>query len=151
MCRKNITVEKKCHTVKNDVICTASQYIIFASQTYRGKVHDKRILDEEGIKYPENAILLMDTGFIGYNAEGAIVLIPYKKPIGGELTVEQKKENREISRKRVCVENAIGGAKRNRSTKELCRNWKEGIKDTVFIIACSLHNLRVKLRYSTKN
>jgi hypothetical protein len=46
----------------------------------------------------------------------------------------------------VRVEHAIGGAKRSRIVKDVLRNTKERFSDTVMVIACGLHNLRVRRR-----
>jgi hypothetical protein len=37
------------------------------SQTYAGKTHDKKSVDQETLCYPRNAILPKDTGFPGYD------------------------------------------------------------------------------------
>ena len=44
------------------------------------------------------------------------------------------------------VEHALSGVKRSRSVKDVLRNTKEGIADLVMLIACGLHNLRVRYR-----
>jgi hypothetical protein len=36
------------------------------SQTYVGKMHDKKIADQESISYPPGTVLYKDTGFQGY-------------------------------------------------------------------------------------
>lgn len=36
--------------------------------------------------------------------------------------------------------------KRSRSVKEVLRNTKEGVTDLFMLIACGLHNLRVRYR-----
>ena len=69
-----------------------------------GKKHDKKIADEVAIAYPEGTRLQQDTGFQGFAPEGVIILQPKKKPRGGELTVEEKEANRELSRVRVIIE-----------------------------------------------
>jgi hypothetical protein len=49
-----------------------------------------------------------DLGFIGYLLEDILILMPHKKPKGGELTKEQKLENQRISSLRVPVEHVLG-------------------------------------------
>ena len=58
----------------------------------------------------------------------------------------EKRHNRKISRVRVRVEHALSGIKRSRSVKDVLRNTKEGLSDLVMVIACGLHNLRVRVR-----
>jgi hypothetical protein len=58
---------KKNHCDKNVVIVNSrGQRIDYLSQTYPGKMHDKKIADEEQIVYPPGATLYKDTGFQGY-------------------------------------------------------------------------------------
>ena len=44
------------------------------------------------------------------------------------------------------VEHALAGVKRARSVKDVLRNTKEGIAALLMLIACGLHNLRVRYR-----
>jgi len=62
------------------------------------------------------------------------------------LTPGQKRHNRKLSRVRVRVEHAIAGVKRSRIVKDLLRNTKERFSDLVMVVACGLHNLRVRRR-----
>jgi len=71
---------------------------------------------------------------------------PKKKPLGGELTTDEKEKNRVISSVRVRIEHAIGGVKRYKIVKETIRNWKKGFKDKVLETCCGLHNFRLKFR-----
>ena len=62
----------------------------------------------------------------------------------------QKKDAHPIERAggqvRVRVEHAISGVKRSRIVKDVFRNTKDRFSDTVMVVACGLHNLRVRLR-----
>ena len=71
---------------------------------------------------------------------------PKKKPLGGELTTDEKEKNRVISSVRVRIEHAIGCVKRYKIVKETIRNWKKGFKDKVLETCCGLHNFRLKFR-----
>jgi len=62
------------------------------------------------------------------------------------LTAKEKERNRKISKIRVKVEHAISGVKRSRIVKDVLRNTKDGFSDSVMVIACCLHNLRVDHR-----
>jgi hypothetical protein len=44
------------------------------------------------------------------------------------------------------VEHALAGVKRSRIVKEIFRNTKEALSDLVMVVACGLHNLRVRYR-----
>jgi len=59
--------KKKAHSDKNVVIVNAkSKRVDYLSQTYAGKIHDKKIADSEGIHYAPASTLHKDTGFQGY-------------------------------------------------------------------------------------
>ncbi|MCZ6676572.1 MAG: hypothetical protein O7E52_04905 [Candidatus Poribacteria bacterium] len=84
----------------------------FLTDTVFGKKHDKRLADEAGYTVPEGSLLYQDTGFQGFSIEGVTIIQPKKKPKGGELTSEEKENNRLISSIRIRIEHAIGGVKR---------------------------------------
>ena len=59
--------KQKPHRDKNVVVVNAkTKRVGYLSQTYAGKVHDKKIVDTEPIRYPAGTILYKDTGFQGY-------------------------------------------------------------------------------------
>jgi hypothetical protein len=118
------------------------------SQTYVGKRHDKKIVDEEKPTYPKDISLYKDTGFQGYEPEDVQTFQPQKKPKGKELSPEQREQNNLISSVRIVIEHIIGGIKRCRIVKDVFRNTKAKYDDLVMEIACGLHNLRVHHRGS---
>ena len=89
--------------------------------------------------------LWLDLGFIGYNPENAEIYRPEKKPKGKELTDEQKKSNRLISRTRVKVEHAIGNCKIFRIVKEEIRAYKNDFRDLAFNMKQPQANLWIHL------
>lgn len=143
--------KKKGHTVKNNVITNRKGRMLYLSDTYEGKKHDKKIADEEEYCFPLGSKLLQDTGFQGYKPDGVTILQPKKKPRGGELTSEDKVLNRAISSIRVGVEHHIGGVKRCQIVAVKFRNRVAHFVDDVMETACGLHNFRVSHRQgSTK-
>lgn len=71
--------KKKTHCDKNVVIVQAkTKRVGFLSQTYAGKIHDKKIVDTEPIVYPAGTILYQDTGFQGYAPEVEQICQPKK-------------------------------------------------------------------------
>lgn len=120
--------------------------MLYLSDTYPGSVHDKAIADEQDIEFQRTIDLLQDTGFQGYQPKNARVIQPLKKPKGKELTEEQKQDNRAKASKRVVIEHAIAGLKTWRIAKEVCRSWIQHTRDYFILIACALHNFRLKCR-----
>src|SRR5262245_11733825 len=65
--RLHYSGKKKAHSDKNVVVVNArSKRVGYLSGTHAGKVHDKKVAEGEGIRYPRQSTLLKDTGFQGY-------------------------------------------------------------------------------------
>jgi len=139
---------KKCHTFKNNIISEANgKRVLYLSPTYEGHHHDKKLADQEKYHFPEGTVLVKDTGFQGYEPVGVISLQPKKKAPKEERSLADRLLNRAISSLRVPVEHTLSGVKRMRIVKDLFRNTRNGFADLVMLVACGLHNLRVKTRY----
>jgi hypothetical protein len=70
-------------------------------------------------------------GFHGLQNEYVNVEIPHKTPKGGELSDEQKQENRALASERVVCEHAFAGVKRYTIVSQLCRNRIKEFTSTV--------------------
>ena len=144
MFKKIFIVAKKNHTIKNLIVSDLNNNILYISQTWEGKIHDKMMCDIEELKFSKNVRLWLDSGFEGFNPENAEINRPKKKPKGRELTVIEKKSNQQISSTRVKVEHAIGNCKVFRIVKEEIRSFKDDFRDLVMILACALSNFKLK-------
>ena len=120
--------------------------IRFMSATYAGKWHDKALVDDEQYTLPAGSVLYQDMGFQGFAIDHVTVQQPTKKPRGGELTSEQKEENRRIAREKMRIEPTIGSVKRCRSIKDKLRSWQDTVRDMLMAIAAGLHNWRLRYR-----
>ncbi|MGV0027419.1 transposase [Phormidesmis priestleyi] len=138
--------KKKAHTLKNNVITQRGGKVLFLSDTYEGKKHDKKIADEEAYQFPQASTLWQDTGFQGYAPEGVKIEQPKKKPRKADLTQAEKDENQTIAKIRVEVEHQIGGIKRSQIVVQKFRNRVDHYADDVMEIACGLHNFRLSHR-----
>jgi hypothetical protein len=137
---------KKKHTLKNNLIVDIEERLVrYLSETYPGRMHDKRICDIEELVFPLEINLFQDTGFQGYQPLGVTIYQPKKKPQGQALTAEEKAENQLISSIRILVEHIISSVKRCRIVKDIFRNTKAFFADQVMEIACGLHNFRTIL------
>lgn len=81
----------------------------------------------------------------------ASAIVPHKKPRNTktekrELTKEQKDFNKELSKKRVKVENVLAHVKILRIVKDKNRNYRFGFRENLMKTACGLHNFRQKPR-----
>jgi DDE superfamily endonuclease len=116
------------------------------SITDEGRCHDKRLADSEPYDLPAGSSLYQDMGFQGFAIDDIIIIQPKKKPRGGELTAEEKEENRRINSIRVLIEHVISSVKRYRIVKEKLRLWREHVQDMVMETCCGLHNFRLRFR-----
>ena len=67
------------------------------SATCEGKKHDKKLADEQALRFPKGSKLWKDTGFQGYEPAGVTTLQAKKKPKGGELSPAEQEANRRVS------------------------------------------------------
>ncbi len=70
--------KKKTHTVKNLVITNLLGFIIWASPTTFGRIHDKTM--SESINIATNIVIMADLGFKGWVPKQVKLLLPHKKP-----------------------------------------------------------------------
>jgi len=131
--------------VKNVLLVNAPLTILFLSDTYGGRTHDKPIADATPYPLPAGSQLLQDLGFLAFTLPGVDILMPTKKPRRQELTVEQQLANEARHQRRLQIEHVNSSVKRCRIIKDRLRLWKAGIPDLVMELCCVLHNFRVSL------
>jgi len=142
--REYYSGKKKRHTVNNIVITDKRTKKVKAlGRTQKGRRHDKAVADDEGYRFPKGSTLWKDTGFQGYEPEQTTTYQPKKKPRAGELTPEEKVQNRAISSERIGVEHSIGGVKIYHIVRDIYRNHRQAFEDLVMETACGLFNLRL--------
>ena len=137
--------KKKDHTVKNVLLVNAWLRILFLSDTYGGRTHEKPMADATPYPLPAGSRLLQDLGFLAFTLPGVVILMPTKKPRGQELTREQQRANQALHQRRLRIEHVNSSVKRCRIVKDRIRLWKEGVRDLVMELCCALHNFRVRL------
>src|SRR6266567_1959672 len=81
--------KKKDHTVKNVLLINALLTILFLSDTWGGRVHDKWIADATPSPLPVGSRLLQDLGFLAFTLPQVEILMPTKTPRGEELGLDQ--------------------------------------------------------------
>jgi len=76
-------VEKKAHTVKNNLIAGLDDRDIkYLGNTRSGRVHDKRMADEEQAQVPEGYDVYRDSGFQGIRwVKASRCLNPKRNPV----------------------------------------------------------------------
>ena len=132
--------------MKNVLLGDDQCQVPFLSDTYEGSQHDKPIADHTPYPLPKGSELLQDLGFVGFTLQAIEITMPHKKPRGGELSAEQKAENRLIAHRRIRIEHIICSIKRLRIVKDTIRLWKDTARDMVMEVCVALHNFRLRLR-----
>ena len=139
----NYSGKKKRHTRKHLAVVNQNKQVLVLSQAREGKLHDKKFHDEEKLigNIPAEIPIEVDTGFQGIQHQYENIRIPHKKPKGGELSEQQKSDNRKLSQSRVVCENAFAGVKRYGVVSQIYRNHKHDFDDKLMLTASGLWNL----------
>jgi DDE superfamily endonuclease len=103
--------------------------ILFLSDTYGGRTHEKPVADATPYPLPAGSRLLQDLGFLAFTLPQAEILMPVKKPRGQELTREQYRANQTLYQRQLRIEHVNSSVKRCRIVKDCIRLWKEGVGD----------------------
>lgn len=146
--KRQYSGKKKRHTVKNIIVSDRKKRILVITPTTTGKSHDYRELKRrrlaEGI--PKKVRAWLDTGFQGIRKDfpGLQVRMPKRANRGHPLTAAQQKTNLAISRRRILVENAIGGVKRYRSLTDVFRNHTNAFADRLMLVGAGLWNFHLQ-------
>ena len=147
--------KKKRHTTKQVTLAhPKTQYILAVSAEHPGKDHDKKLIDEEGMRANQSVIFKGDSGFQGLAIGDAQIITPIKKKRKkkgeprDELSPEAKQSNRQLAQERIAIEHSNAGFKRNHSASDILRNTRKGCGLLFNLVAMSLHNLRVTMRAS---
>lgn len=140
--KEHYSGKKRRHTRKHLAAVDEGKRVLVLTEAREGKVHDKRLLDEEQIVQgiPDEIVIAVDLGFLGLQKEYDNIEMPHKKPRGGNLSDEQKRENREKSSRRVRCENAFAGVKRYRIVSDIYRNRVSDFDDRSMLTATGLWN-----------
>jgi len=109
----------KQHTIKTQLTVASfghSGRILDVSNSYPGSTHDKTILDIEKtpLKFPIRTPQRFDSGYQGAHKDypNHYIIIPVKRPKGGELVDLEKDHNTAHSKRRVRSEHAIAKIKK---------------------------------------
>ena len=90
--------KKKRHSIKNNLIIEKrTRKIKGLSTTCEGKKHDKKLADEQALRFPKGSKLWKDTGFQGYESAGGTTLQAKKKPKGSKLSPAEQEAKRRVS------------------------------------------------------
>ncbi len=120
--------------------------VIYLSPTYSGSVHDKKICNQESLTFAKKVQVLVDLGFLGLTSSTAQIIMPHKHKKNQTLSSEQEEYNKWVSKIRVRIEHTIASIKIFRKVKEKFRGRLFAREDSVMLVACGLHNLKLKIK-----
>ncbi|MEQ1734329.1 MAG: transposase family protein [Bacteroidia bacterium] len=120
--------------------------ILYLSPTYTGKVHDKKICNEEKLQIKTQGLVFVDLGFVGLTSDSAQIITPHKRKKNKELTQSQEQYNSWLAKIRVKIEHVMASIKIYRKVKEKYRGRLYKREDTIMLVACALHNLKLKAK-----
>ena len=144
--KRTYSGKKKRNTRKHIGASDQDKRILVLTPVQDGKFHDKCLLDASILveSIPQDIPIQGDLGLKGLEEEYDNIEIPHKKPKGGQLTNEQKAQNRELSRERVVVEHAFGGTKPYGAAANIYRNRKKAFDDHLMLTSAGLWNFYLK-------
>jgi hypothetical protein len=113
--------KKKRHTLKTQVVTDVTGEVLEVTGGHRGPAADKKIYEASGVaqQFPA-AVKQADLAYLGT----AGVETPHRKARGGELTAEQRAENRQLASVRVHVEHGI---RRIKGFKIVRENYRHAV------------------------
>lgn len=131
--------KKKQHTIKVQILASSIRKIL-SVDCEKGKKHDFLIFKQSDILIHPDSELLADSGYQGINKYHENSVIPIKKK---EIprTTEAKAHNKELSKRRVLIENINRSCKIFRCVKEVYRGKHKNYGLTWRLVA-ALVNLR---------
>jgi hypothetical protein len=131
--------------VKSVLLINAALTILCLSETDAGRTHDQRIAEATPYPLPAGSRLLQDPGCLAFTLDGVEIIMPTRKPRGGQLTRARKAANRRIARRRMRIEHVNSSVKRSRIVHDIRRLRKAAVQDLVMDVCCALHNFPVRL------
>ena len=124
--RQSYSGKKKRHTLKHQVVVTRKRKgpgekqkvrIKAVSKGAKGRVHDKKLYDRSRVRIPAGVPKSGDSGY-----QGSDLRVPKKKPRKGQLSDEEKRDNRRLAKERIVAEHGIGKMKIWRIAADRYRN-----------------------------
>ncbi len=140
--REDYSGKKKRHTRSHLALVGPDRKLLTFSHAYAGRHNDKGILNQEGwVEWIPDAVSIQgDLGFFGLQNEVVNVELPHKKPLGGQLSDEQKADNQALASERVVCEHSFAGLKRYGIAHQVYRNRVEGFDDRSMVTVAGLWN-----------
>jgi hypothetical protein len=106
--KRKYSGKKKMHTQKAQIIMNPKwRWRVLRTAFAEWRVHDKKLYDNSRVPMNKKAKKRLDSWYQGVQKSTWNVYLPHKWSKKHKLTKEQKKNNHELSKKRIKVENKI--------------------------------------------
>lgn len=137
--KKYYSGKKKRHTIKQQIVVDASSGKIIATSMAVGKTHDFKIYKNSKNRVHAKTKIQGDSGYQGIQKIHANSEIPKKRSKKNPLSQEDKRKNKEISSRRVIVENVFAFIKKFKIISQRYRNRRKrfGLR---FNLICGIFN-----------
>lgn len=112
----------------------------------KGSVHDFKLLKKSKLKFSRLIIILGDLGYLGIKEIYKNAMIPYKSSKKKVLTEQEKEFNKQLSKRRIIVENKIRECKIFRIAKDVFRG-KHKNYGLIWNIVAGLVNFKVSTKH----
>lgn len=130
--------------MKSQVVVNASSKEVICTAHGRGTTHDLALYKQSRLELHESLELLADSGYQGLSKLHDKSRTPKKKSKKRQLTKAERRANRELSRRRIVVENVIRSLKIFRILLERYRNRRKRFALRFNLIA-GLYNFELSL------
>ena len=130
--------------MKAQVIIDQRNGQILCTAYGKGCEHDFKLYKRSKIRIRKEVRCLADKGYQGIRNHHHFSQTPKKKPRKGKLSVAETKENRELAKKRIIIENVFAQLKRFRILQGRYRNRRKrfGLR---FNLIASIYNYELNL------
>lgn len=143
--KKNYSGKKKKHTKKTQIVAEQNTSLIICTAYGEGSEHDFTLFKKSKLVIAEKILVCADKGYQGIHVFHENSQIPHKKKKDQSLTIQQKKENKELAKKRIMIEHINRKLKVFRILSSRYRNRKHNFGMRFNLIA-GIYNYEVKHR-----
>lgn len=130
--------------MKSQVVVNGRSKQVICTAHGRGPTHDFALYKQSKLDLHENLELLADSGYQGISKLHDKSRTPKKRSKKRQLTKDEKRSNRELSQRRIVVENVIRSLKIFRILLERYRNRRKRFSLRFNLIA-GLYNFELNL------
>ena len=130
--------------MKAQVVIDQKSGEILCTDYGKGSEHDFKLYKRSLIKIRKEVKCIADKGYQGIKKHHHFSQTPKKKPRKGKLSIVDKKENRDLAKKRILIENVFAHLKRFRILQGRYRNRRKrfGLR---FNLIASIYNYELYL------